>query len=151
MKEKQPSERRSGKDRRHKSIPFYQHLFFSGKRMSIRRKEDGRRITLLDFYQPSLLVSILIVLCLSLVDATLTLILLERGAVELNPIMHFYITLGPVPFILVKYGLTALPLLIMVLLSSVLSYRHRIGSLMIPLCGLLFGSVIIWEIYLLNR
>ena len=144
-------DRRSGKDRRGENQPFLGRLLGTGNRTSVRRKSDSRKITILDYYQPTLLFSILAVLCLSLIDATLTLMLLERGAVEINPIMHYYITLGPIPFVLVKYALTALPLIIIVMLSSVISLRYRAGNLIIPFCGLIFGSVVIWELYLLNR
>jgi len=104
-----------------------------------------------DQYHPSLLIGILIVLCLSLVDAALTLLLLDRGAVELNPLMKFYIELGPGTFVIVKYGLTALGLFIIVILNAIISARYRIGLFVIPFCALMFGSVIIWELYLLTK
>ncbi len=104
-----------------------------------------------DQYHPSLLIGILIVLSLSLLDAALTLLLLARGAVELNPLMKFYIDLGPGTFVIVKYGLTALGLFIIVILNAIISVRFRIGLLVIPFCGLLFGSVVVWELYLLAK
>ena len=88
---------------------------------------------------------------MSLLDAALTLILLEKGAVELNPVMQYYIILGPGIFVMIKYSLTALALLIILVLHAIISVRYRIGSLLLPLCGLAFGSVVIWEIYLLAR
>ena len=84
-------------------------------------------------------------------DAALTLMLLEKGAVELNPVMQYYITLSPRIFVMVKYSLTSLALLIMLVLHAIISARYRIGSLLLPFCGLAFGSVVIWEIYLLVR
>lgn len=93
----------------------------------------------------------MIVLCLSLLDAALTLILLDRGAVELNPVMRYYLTHGSVVFVLIKYGLTALALMIIVALHAVISARYRIGSLLPLFCGLVFASVVIWELYLLAR
>jgi len=143
-------ERRSGRDRRESHIPFYKMLFFKGKRREIRRADDRNSITVLDQYKPPMLVPILIVLCFSLLDAVLTLTLLERGAVELNPVMRYYIGHGPVIFITFKYGLTALALFIVVVLSEIITKRYRIGSLILPLCGVVFGAVIVWELYLLN-
>jgi hypothetical protein len=145
------NERRSGKDRRATHIPFFKLLFFSGKRKNLRRKEDSGRITVFDTYHPKLLFSILFVLVLSLLDATLTLILIERGAVEINPIMKYYITLGPVVFVIVKYGITALALILILIIHTVIVPRYRIGSLLLPFCGMVFGSVVIWELYLLAR
>ncbi len=151
MKKTSKLERRSGHDRRTKNSPFFKFLFFGGKRQKLRRIEDGRRITVFDYYQPTLLVAILIVLCLSLLDAALTLILLDKGAVELNPVMQYYITLGPAVFVLVKYSLTALALVIMLVLHAIISARYSIGWLLLPFCGLAFGSVVIWELYLLAK
>lgn len=149
MKKTSKLERRSAHDRRTKKSPFFKFLFFGGKRQKLRRIEDGRRITVFDYYQPTLLVAILIVLCLSLLDAALTLILLDKGAVELNPVMQYYITLGPAVFVLVKYSLTALALVIMLVLHAIISARYSIGWLLLPFCGFAFGSVVIWELYLL--
>ena len=149
MKNISQKDRRSGQDRRQDHIPFFKLLLFSGKRKKLRRTEDSRRITVFDTYHPNLFFSILTVLVLSLLDATLTLILIERGAVELNPVMKFYLTLGPTVFVMVKYGITALALLIILLIHAIISTRYRIGSFMLPFCGMVFGSVVIWELYLL--
>lgn len=151
MKKTSKLERRSGHDRRAEGTPFFKFLFFGGKRQKLRRIEDSRRITVFDYYQPTLLVAILTVLCLSLLDAALTLMLLDKGAVELNPVMQYYITLGPVIFVVVKYSLTALALIIMVVLHAIISARYRLGWLMLPFCGFAFGSVVVWELYLLAK
>ena len=151
MKKTSNLERRSGQDRRKKHIPFLKFSFVSGNREKHRRTADSRRISVFDYYRPTLTITILIVLSLSLLDAALTLMLLEKGAVELNPVMQYYITLGPGIFVMVKYSLTSLALLIMLVLNAIISARYRIGSLLLPFCGLAFGSVVIWEIYLLVR
>ena len=85
---------------------------------AVRRTEDRQRIVALDRYQPSLFAGIMLVLCLSLLDAMLTLILIAQGARELNPVMQFYLSHGPQVFLLVKYGLTAFSVIIIVLLKE---------------------------------
>lgn len=142
-------ERRLGRDRRQKGIPFYKLIVFKGKRRILRRVDDRKQITILDQYRPPLLIIILIILSLSLLDALLTLILLEKGAVELNPVMHYYITLGHRVFVAVKYGITAVALLIILMIDTVISSKYRFGSLLFPFCLVAFGSVIIWQLYLL--
>lgn len=150
MKKTAGTHLRSDQDRRKNHIPFYKYLTFKGKRRSLRRTEDCKRITVLDQYHPKLFIYVLIVLGLSLLDAVLTLALLEKGAVELNPVMRYYINLGPATFVTVKYGLTALALIFMVVLNAIISARYRIVSLvMFPFCVFIFGAVIIWELYLL--
>jgi len=144
-------EQRSTQDRRQNQIPFFRVVLSKGKRCSHRRADDYKRVTVLDQYHPFLLIFTLTVLSLSLLDAVLTLTLLERGALELNPVMRYYITLGHGTFVIVKFGLTALPLIIMVVVHPIISARYRIGSLMFLFCGLAFGSVVLWELYLLGR
>lgn len=144
-------ERRSGKERRQNQIPFLKLILFKGKRSKLRRADDRKQITLLDRYHPSLVTLILVVLSLSLVDAFLTLTLLEKGAVEVNPVMRYYISLGPMAFVVVKYSLTVIPLVFILILNGIISERYRIGLIMFPFCGLVFGSVVIWELYLLSN
>jgi len=79
---------------------------------------------------------ILSILCLSLADAFFTLILLERGGTELNPIMASAISSGIVPFILSKHLLTSFGLLVL----CVFGYKKMAKSALISL--LLFYSVL---------
>ena len=149
MKKYSNFERRTGQDRRLSQIKFYKFFLFGGNRRMVRRVDDRKRITILDLYEPTLLFSVMTVLCLSLLDGMLTLLLVARGAVELNPVMQYYLTLGPATFVLVKYGLTALALLLLVVLHTIAYKDHRIGIYLLPFCKLTFGSVVIWELYLL--
>jgi hypothetical protein len=144
-------ERRSGQDRREHPLPLLKKIYFKGMRVSVRRTEDRKRIVALDQYKPSLFIGILIVLSLSLLDAILTLTLIARGARELNPVMQYYLSHGPQVFLLVKYGLTALSLLIIVVVNETLITRYRIGTgTLLNIFAALFGSVVIWEFYLLS-
>ncbi len=145
------NERRSVQDRRQGQIRFEKFLLFGGSRKMVRRADDRKRIVLVDRYEPSLLLSVLAILCLSLVDGTLTLLLVSQGAVELNPVMRYYLTLGPKTFLLAKYGITALAVFILVVLHTITSKGHPIGNYLLPFCKLTFGSVIIWELFLLYR
>ena len=145
------TDRRSGRERRQSQIRWYKFFLFPGNRQIVRRLDDRGRINLLDRYEPTLLISVMAVLCLSLMDGTLTLILVGQGALELNPVMRYYLTLGPVTFLMVKYGLTALALLILVGLHSITFSDHRIGIYLLPFCKLTFGSVVIWELFLLYQ
>lgn len=145
-------ERRSGQDRRHNTTPFYNLFSRKGKRLTLRRTEDSKRVTIFDQYHPTSLLYVLTVLILSLLDAALTLALLSKGAVELNPVMRQYIDLGPWLFVMVKYGITALALMLIVVFSAIISVRHPLASsLMLPFCVSVFGSVVIWELYLLAK
>ena len=86
---------RSGKDRRSKSGFNIRSLFFGGKREKIRRQADIRRIFYVDQFSPGLFVIIVFILFLGALDALLTLSLLNHGAYEVNPLMKYFLQIGP--------------------------------------------------------
>lgn len=102
MRETIGPERRSGKDRRKPQRLTIKPLFLKGRRESIRRIEDRKKIAALDYYSPSLFIGVAAVLSLSLLDALLTLTLLAKGARELNPVMKYYLNYGPQVFLSAK-------------------------------------------------
>lgn len=144
------AERRSGNDRRVRGLPFFKRLFFRGTRTSVRRVAERDRIVVFDRYRPSLVVLALVVLGLSLLDALLTLTLIAQGAQELNPVMRYYLTHGPQVFLLVKYGMTALSVLIIVVAHETITTRYRLCAGLLPTCAATFGAVVLWEVYLLS-
>jgi hypothetical protein len=144
-------ERRSGKDRRKGQFSALKKLFSKGSRESMRRAEDRNSFVVFDRYKKSLVVAILIVLSLSLVDALLTLILISHGANEFNPVMQYYLNCGTDEFVLVKFGLTLFPLLIILFAKEALITRYHINvSIFFHLFAAFFVLVIVWEIYLLS-
>ena len=144
-------ERRSGRDRRERGNFLFHGPVFKGRRSGTRRAADRRRVVALDRYSPSLFVAITIVLCLSLLDALFTLMLISDGARELNPVMAHYLGYGPRVFLLVKYGLTAASAFIVVVFNEVLTTRYRFGGrTFLTLFSALFGSILIWQWYLFS-
>lgn len=145
-------DRRSGSDRRHKGISALRSLLIYRRRRNLRRESDRRGLALLDYYHPSLFLSIILVLVLSVIDAFLTLYLMDHGAIELNPVMAFFIELGSLPFILAKYCLTAFSVLIVVIFNYYFFRHLRIFTRnLLHLFTLGFSLVIVWEIVLTFR
>jgi len=144
------SEHRSGEDRRVQPLPLSKSLFFRGRRQSVRRVEERNRIVIFDRYRPSLILFAFIILGLSLLDALLTLTLISQGAQELNPVMNYYLTHGPRVFLVVKYSLTALSVLIIIVAHEMITTRYRLLIGILPVFAAIFGVVVIWEFYLLS-
>lgn len=145
-------DRRSGKDRRRQSQHSVLKQFLLGHRAGVRRREDRNKIFFVDRYGTTLFVAIVAILFLSLIDALLTLLLIEHGAVEVNPLMAFYLKIGPQVFITVKYMLTSLSVFILAVFSHLIFTRmnirvHSVLSLIV--CA--FLSVIAWQIYLITK
>jgi hypothetical protein len=138
-------------DRRRKS-PFNSWgLFWGGRRESGRRYTDRQRPMLADRYQQSLFGVIVLILFLSVIDAILTLFLISHGAIELNPVMAFYLDLGPYTFLWVKYALTCVGLMVLLVFHNrfLNSMGIKAGAfLYVALAA--FVSVVSWELYLIS-
>ena len=145
-------ERRSGGDRRQRRWGNLIWLLKTGRRGALRRTSDRRRLRLLDYYSPKLFYSLTLVLLLSVADAFLTLLLIDNGAKELNPVMAYFLQYGPNTFMLVKYILTAMGVTIVVLLNYVVIRKTRIRfQVLMQIFAGCFAAVVAWELLLIAR
>ena len=145
-------DRRNGGERRDvKKGAGLRHLMF-GKRQQVRRRIDQDRVLYLDRYSKTVFRLIILILVFSMLDAFLTLLLIDHGAVELNPLMAFYLNIGPTPFVAVKYGLTSLSVFVLLVCSNntIRSLRIHTRS-MFSIISLTFAGVIAWQLYLFYR
>jgi len=146
----EPRAPRFGVDRRRKTIPALRYLVAGGRRRGVRRVEDKQRLIILDRYSPHLLKAIVGILFLSLLDAILTLSLIEHGATEINPVMAFFLKEGPLIFTGVKYLLTSLAVVIFLLVNHNVLPRTRFRmSHLFSFAIASFAIVVVWEIVLI--
>lgn len=143
-------ESRCGEDRRIDNKARLKYLFFNGRREGIRREEDRGRVFFFDRYNPKLFAVITAILMLSVLDALLTLILLEKGSSELNPVMAYFLKHGLLTFIVVKYFLTSIGVIILLIFKNIFLtrakiYTHSLFSAVI----IAFATVIAWELFLI--
>ena len=143
-------ERRSGTDRRKRELSSFSWYWLTGRRASIRRKEDRQKLWKLDQHSAKIFATILSIVGLSVLDAMFTLELIDRGAGEVNPIMAYYLNWGPFAFFCTKYLLTFASVLVILLGQSVYPGRHwgQLKHLYLALIVVLF-LVVNWELYLL--
>jgi len=85
-------------------------------------------------------------------DALLTLLLTSHGAVEINPIMAYYLNIGPYTFLAVKYILTCLAIFIILLCQNIFLRTIKIytRSLFYVIIAV-FMTVVIWQFYLIYK
>jgi len=125
---------RRRQDRRRFDLRSLFGALFTLRRRRSRRKDDQLN-TYIDWYEPWPLVASVVIILLSSLDAFLTLILLDHGAVELNILMDWLIKMDIRTFAAVKLAVTGLALVILVLhfnfnLYKVLPVRYLIYALM---------------------
>jgi len=145
-------ERRSGQERRKKGALRLRFFFWGGRRENMRRHEDKNKFICFDRYSQSIFAVIIVILFLSVADALLTLILTGHGAIEINPIMAYYLNIGPYAFLTAKYLLTCLALLLLLLCQNIFLRTIKIytRSLFYVIIAA-FISVILWQFYLIYK
>ena len=145
-----PSDKRSGADRRKRRLPQLKYFLFSGRRESQRRASDKKQLVIYDRYSPKIFAAIMAILFLSVLDALFTLFLIEHGSTELNPIMALSLKGGPFTFFAVKYSLTSMAVIIFLIFknTTISKLGLRTNSIFSWVIAL-FGAVVAWEIFLI--
>ena len=142
-------ERRSGYDRRQQTAIIFRLFKGEGNRKTIRRQEDRDRIFLADQYSPLLFATICTILFLCVIDALLTLFLINHGAYEIIPIMAFLMKIGPYTFFIFKYALTCIVMFGLFLFRKVVIIKLNVSAhSLLHLLAWIYVSVIVWELYL---
>jgi hypothetical protein len=121
--------------------------------MYTRRAEDRLRHYYVDRYGWRGVLSICLVVVLSLADATFTLRLVTVGAArEINPLMDYFISLGPVVFLFAKYLLTGACMIVFLVLKNYRLYGSRVtvkDLIWFVLIG--YAALIVYELVLISR
>lgn len=145
-------DRRNGVERRNMNQGWQAKHLIRGRRRRVRRRVDRDRVFYVDQYGKTIFRLIVLILIFSLTDAFLTLLLIDHGAVELNPLMAFYLKAGPGLFVAVKYALTSLSIFVLLVYSnrSIKSLNIQTRS-MFPIISATFGGVIVWQLFLVYR
>jgi hypothetical protein len=144
------AERRLKTDRRKKISINIRSLLFGGRRETIRRHEDRHKMFYVDRYSQSYFIAIVLILSLSIADAILTIILIGHGAQEINPVIAYYLNVGPYAFLGIKYSLTSAGLFTLLMLRNIFMRPIKIyaGSFFFYLL-IVFIGVVSWQLFLL--
>ena len=99
--------RRQQADRRMYPTTLWSILCFGGQRKAFRRKGEGNRVYV-DCPSPRTLVLLFTVVGASVLDALFTLLFIQDGGHEANPLMAVLINSGEASFVGIKMTLTGL-------------------------------------------
>ena len=143
-------EKRRKIDRRTNNKARLKYLLFNGRRERSRRDEDSGKAFIFDRYNQKLFFAITVILVLSILDAVLTLVVIQRGARELNPVMAYFLEHGTLAFIVAKYVLTSIGVLILLIFKNVFLTKIKIYThSLFPCVIFVFITVIAWELFLI--
>ena len=136
------NERRGGDRRRRPTSIFSRYAWFGGRRKGDRRG-NGTPNSYVDLYEPWLAMALVAVGLLCAVDAVFTLIYLQRGGSEANPIMDRLINCGPQTFVFMKCGITNIGLTILCLHKNFRWVKGVIASLFV-----VYSLLFVYHLYL---
>jgi Domain of unknown function (DUF5658) len=143
-------ERRRGPDRRKQPVRALFYGSFNPRRHGPRR--DGEtRLSGVDWHDPQWLAVAMLIVLFSCVDAFLTLMLMDHGAYEVNPLMAPLVGGSAVAFSLVKIGLTAGGVVLLTLLARMRAFGRVPVSLLLYTVLLGYGALLVYEFRLLQE
>ena len=106
------------KDRRKQPTPALSRFTLWGARTTFRRKEDRARNGYVDRYHWGLLFILTMVVGLNILDAWFTMMILEKGGWEINPVVRSVIELYGNRFWVWKHVIVSFPLVLLCLHSK---------------------------------
>jgi hypothetical protein len=143
-----PQERRRT-DRRTEVLRALMCGSFKPRRRGPRRS-DERAISAVDWHHPQWLAIAMLIVVFSCTDALLTLMLLERGAYEANPMMAPLVVGSASAFAVVKIGLTAGGVVLLTQLARLRAFGRIPVGVLLYLVLAIYGALIVYEFGLLN-
>lgn len=139
-----PFDRRGG-DRRRRATPMLSRYTLFGGRRAHDRRNPGSVNQYVDRYPPMLATGLITIGLLCALDAVFTLIHLQKGGSEANPIMDALITVaGPRLFLILKCVVTNVGLLVLCVHKNFRFVRSVIGGLL-----LVYAALLAYHIYLM--
>lgn len=139
------AERRARADRRDFSWRTVFFGFMRSRRHNSRRDDDGD-VIFLDWHHPWLFFLAVSIMLLSCTDAFLTLLLIERGMVEANPIMAAVMGHGAATFAVSKVFMTGTSILILVFLAKFHFMNRLRTGLFLTLFFVIYSCLVCYEI-----
>ena len=139
------NERRQLPDRRLTSTKPVSIYTLRGRRKKARRVEETENYYV-DRYELRYLFLIISILILCFMDAFLTVILLQLGAEELNPFMLIFIEKDVVLSMVVKYAITALSLIYILMHKNFRIFRDLQVHSLIYFVFTLYIALVLFEV-----
>jgi hypothetical protein len=138
------SEKRVLQDRRKRPTPALNRYTLWGRRMTFRREEDKKRGGYVDRYSSGLLFLLILIVGLNVLDVLFTMMILDNGGWEINPVVRSAILVYGDGFWVWKFGIVSVPLILLCLHS-----KFRMVLTIIFGISVCITIVVLYEIYLM--
>jgi Domain of unknown function (DUF5658) len=122
---------------------------FRRRRLGPRRAGEGT-LSAVDWHHPQWLAIAIFIVAFSGGDALLTLVLVEHGASEANPLMAPLIAGSPLAFVLTKIGITAGGVVLLTQVARIRAFGRVPVGLLLYSALLVYGALLVYEMHLLN-
>ncbi len=117
--------------------------------MAVVARADPR-YAIVDWYSPRLLIPVLTILGLCVLDGMLTVMLMQHGASELNPVMALFLPHNLLWFAFVKLALTGAGLCVLVACSRMQLFRKIPGEFFVYAVLGIYMCLIAYELRMLE-
>jgi hypothetical protein len=144
------TERRTAGERRSQTVRALVAGGWHARRRNPRRDEPAR-IGSIDWHASRWFAAAFIVLLLSMADTLMTLVLIQHGAVEINPIMQPLVIGNGPTFAFLKLALTASAVTILVVLTRVPTFGRLLAGPILMGAAFMYVVLIGYEMWLLDR
>jgi hypothetical protein len=144
------AERRLAGERRSQTVRALVAGGWHARRRNPRRAEPVR-LGFVDWHASHWFAAALIVLLLSMADTLLTLVLIQHGAIEINPLMEPFVIGGGPAFAFLKLALTATAVTILVVLTRVPTFGRLLAGPVLVGAALLYTALLSYELWLLDQ
>ena len=143
------AERRRGPDRRSRVARALVYGSFHPRRLAPRRTGE-QSLAAIDWHHPWWLAIATLILGLCASDAVLTVVLISRGAYELNPFLAPLMRGSGVLFVVVKIGLTGAGVVLLTLLAQARAFGRVPVALLLYAVLVGYGVLVAYELRLLG-
>ncbi|OGP69185.1 MAG: hypothetical protein A2169_04760 [Deltaproteobacteria bacterium RBG_13_47_9] len=138
------SDKRLGKDRREQPTPAISRYTLFGRRKDFRRKAERQKGGYVDQYSSVLFFFLVLILVLNILDAFLTLMILDLKGWEANPVVRSVIDLYGTKFWIWKFSIVSFCIALLCLHS-----RFKLVKEVIIGISFIYFAVVIYQIFLL--
>jgi hypothetical protein len=147
--EAQDADRRQGPDRRRRVARALVYGSFNPRRLGPRRTGEAS-LAAVDWHHPWWLAVATLILALCASDAGLTVVLISRGAYEVNPFLVPLMSGSGLLFVVVKVGLTGAGVVLLTLLARAKAFGRLPVALLLYAVLIGYGVLVAYELRLLR-